>query len=140
MPDSRSKERESGQTVYYQPWRVNWFIYRRYVLVLPARRRGLESLTRARLLNSSLTFNVTTQSVTVVDKLINTPRISWQASTKRSIQFDQTLSLLRESLAHPRLGFLFLITLPSQECFLTPFSSRFELHLLQTSWISARLS
>ena len=57
-----------------------------------------------------LTFNVTSlmrnnesQYVTVVDKPINTPRISWQAYTKRSIQFDQTPSLLRESLARTRL-------------------------------------
>ena len=66
--------------------------------------RGLESVARARQLNSSLTFNVTnlmrnneSHYVTAVDKPINTPRISWQACTKRSIQFDQTLSLLRES-------------------------------------------
>ena len=59
--------------------------------------------------NSSLTFNVTnlmrnneSQYVTAVDKPINTPRISWQACTKRSIQFDQTLSILREILGRAR--------------------------------------
>ena len=77
------------------PWRVNWFICHSEVLWLPA--EGLESLARMRLLNSSLTFNVTnlmrnneSQYVTAVDKPINTPMISWQASTKCSIQFDQT--------------------------------------------------
>ena len=47
--------------------------------------------------------NNQSQYVTAVGKLINTPRISWQASTKRSIPFDQTLSLLRESLACARV-------------------------------------
>ena len=41
--------------------------------------------------------------VTAVDKPINTPGFLGQLSTKRSIQFDLTLSL-RESLARARLS------------------------------------
>ena len=61
----------------------------------------LRSLARARLSNHF--WREATIRHFAVDKPINTPRISWQACTKRSIQFDQTLSLLRESLARARL-------------------------------------
>ena len=46
--------------------------------------------------DSLLRFKLVTFKVRL---LLKNPGFSWQASTKRSIQFDQTLSLLRESLA-----------------------------------------
>ena len=68
-------------------WHVNWFIYRSDACGFPP--SELESLVRARLLNISQTFNVTnvtnlmrnneSQYVTVVDKPIKMPRISWTA-------------------------------------------------------------
>ena len=62
----------------------------------------LSTLAHARVFTpESLALGGKPQYVTAVDKPINMPRISWQACTKRSIngsiQFDQTLSLLRES-------------------------------------------
>ena len=69
-----------------------------------------ESDARKSTRQQPLTFNVTSlmhnnesQYATAVDKPINMPRISWQACTKCSMQFDQTPSLLRESLARTRL-------------------------------------
>ena len=50
----------------------------------------LSTLARA---PDSLSLGGKPKYVTEVDKPINTPRISWQACMKRSMQFDQTLSL-----------------------------------------------
>ena len=85
-----------------------------YVLWLPPQRRAKESgareSTRQQPNVTSLMRNKESQYITVVDKLINTPKISWQASTKRCMQFDQNLSLLRESVARATRARHYLIS------------------------------
>ena len=122
VPDSLAVRRESGQTVYYV-----WFQACQKILGmligLSTAVTYCDSLLRIKLgtlkvrllLSSHARARLSTpplggkpQYVTAVDKPINMPRISWQARTKRSIQFDQTLSLPRESLACKRLPFYLL--------------------------------